>query len=191
MSTIVLNWREINFQKKYSSKAKSIRISINSRGIITLVIPNPWFFISKNYIENKALLFLKNKSDWILKHLNINKNKIHSNINLDNYSRNHYLKYKEEARIMCENKCKLWSDIMWLKYNNISIKMPKTKWWSCSSKKNLNFNYKILFLTEEEKNYLIVHELAHLKHMNHSKDFWNLVCKTLWDEKFRRYKLTS
>jgi hypothetical protein len=68
--------------------------------------------VSKTFIENKALVFLKDKSDWILKHIDNNENKISSNTDLDNHSRNHYLKYKQEARLICENKAKLWSDIM-------------------------------------------------------------------------------
>jgi len=68
---------------------------------------------------------------------------------------------------------------MGVSYNRISIKSLKTKWGSCSSKKNLNFNYKILFLSEKDRDYLIVHELSHLVHMNHSSKFWDLVCETL------------
>lgn len=190
MPTIILNQKEIAFEKKYSSRAKSIRISINSNTLV-LTIPKPWFFMTKSSMEEKAMLFLKDKSEWILKHIwNLN-NKNPTNTNLNINSRGHYLKYKEQARILCETKCKLWSEIMGLKYNRISIKSMKTKWGSCSSNKNLNFNYKTLFLNSEEQDYLIVHELSHLKHMNHSKDFWDLVCMTLWNEKFRRYKINK
>ena len=191
MSIILLNNKEITFEKRYSSRAKNIRISINSKWELILTIPNPGFFSSKTNIENKAIKFLVSKSDWIFKNINtISKNNNH-NPDLNNSSRTHYIKHKQQARDLCENKCKLWSSVMNLEYNKVSIKSMKTKWWSCSSKKNLNFNYKILFIKEEEQNYLIVHELAHLKHMNHSKDFWDLVCATLWDEKFRRYKINN
>jgi len=78
-----------------------------------------------------------------------------------------------------------------LQYNNISIKSLQTRWGSCSSKKNLNFSYKIIFLSEKDQNYLIVHELSHLTYMNHSKDFWDLVCETLESEEFRRYKIKT
>jgi predicted metal-dependent hydrolase len=111
------------------------------------------------------------------------------NPDLVDYSREHYLKYKEISRILCEEKCEFWAEKMGVSYNRISIKSLKTRWGSCSSKKNLNFSYKILFLTPKDQDYLIVHELSHLVHMNHSKDFWDLVCETLGSEEFRRYKM--
>jgi predicted metal-dependent hydrolase len=63
-------------------------------------------------------------------------------------------------------------------YNNIRIKKQKTRWGSCSEKKNINFNIKIMFLPQELFDYIIVHELCHLGEFNHSRRFWNLVAKT-------------
>ena len=60
-------------------------------------------------------------------------------------------------------------------FNRITIRNQKTRWGSCSSKKNLNFNYKIVKLPKNLAKYLVIHELCHLKHMNHSKDYWELV----------------
>ena len=188
-SKIIIDWKEISFQKKYSKRARSIRISIKNWELI-LTIPKAWFFQSQESLDKKALEFLDSKKSWILKHFSQQGSLAPcKNPDLQNYSRAHYLKYKEEARILCERKCDFWAEKMGVKYNRIAIKSLKTKWGSCSTKKNLNFNYKILFLDEEKQNYLIVHELAHLKHMNHSEQFWNFVCETLGDEKFRKFKI--
>lgn len=69
-------------------------------------------------------------------------------------------------------------------YNKVFIKNQKTRWGSCSSKGNLNFSYRIIFLSPEAQDYLIVHELCHLKEFNHSQKFWDLVAKQVpnWQE---------
>jgi predicted metal-dependent hydrolase len=59
--------------------------------------------------------------------------------------------------------------------NRISVRDQKTRWGSCSAKKNLNFNFRLLKYRKEIIDYVIVHELCHLKEMNHSKKFWLLV----------------
>ena len=90
-----------------------------------------------------------------------------------------YLKYKKEVYSLILKRLDYFNRIYNYKYNKIRIKNQKTRWGSCSSKKNLNFNYKILFLKDYMQDYIIVHELCHLKEMNHSKRFWNLVNKTI------------
>ncbi|MDQ6985337.1 MAG: SprT family zinc-dependent metalloprotease [Candidatus Dojkabacteria bacterium] len=60
-------------------------------------------------------------------------------------------------------------------YNRISVKDQKSRWGSCSSKKNLNFNWKLILVDKIEMDYVIVHELAHLRQMNHSSKFWDIV----------------
>ena len=67
------------------------------------------------------------------------------------------------------------------KIKRIAIKNASTRWGSCSSLGNLNFNYKIMYLKPELADYLIVHELCHLGEFNHSKKFKELVSKTIPD----------
>jgi len=62
-----------------------------------------------------------------------------------------------------------------LPYNKASVRGQKTRWGSCSSKRNISLNYKLLFLTPEQVRYLFIHELSHTRHMDHSKVFWSLV----------------
>lgn len=94
-------------------------------------------------------------------------------------TRDEYLKYKEIAREILTKKVAYWNSFYNFEYNRIYIKNLKTQWGSCSSKQNLNFNYKIIFLTEEQSDYIVVHELCHLGQMNHSKKFWGLVAQTI------------
>jgi len=62
-----------------------------------------------------------------------------------------------------------------LPFNNVRIKNQKTRWGSCSSKKNINLNRNLLFLNPELVDYLLLHELCHTVHLNHSKHYWQMV----------------
>jgi predicted metal-dependent hydrolase len=64
---------------------------------------------------------------------------------------------------------------MKLSYGAITIREQKTRWGSCSSQGNLNFNWRLVHYEPPIIDYVIIHELAHLVHMNHSAAFWNLV----------------
>jgi hypothetical protein len=88
---------------------------------------------------------------------------------------------REQARIFIENRLSYFNKFYKFEINRIAIKNTTRRWGSCSSKKNLNFNYKIIYLKPHLADYLIVHELCHLGEMNHSKRFWALVSKTIPD----------
>lgn len=91
------------------------------------------------------------------------------------------IKKREQARRFVEGRIKYFNSFYNFKINRIAIKNQATRWGSCSSKGNLNFNYKIIYLRPALADYLIVHELCHLGQMNHSKKFWALVSKTMPD----------
>ncbi|MDF2892841.1 MAG: family peptidase [Clostridia bacterium] len=83
----------------------------------------------------------------------------------------------ERAEEVIKKRTHEYSNLIDVSYNTIRIKDTKTRWGSCSSKGNLNFNFRILMAPEQVMDYIIVHELCHLKHMNHSKEFWNTVAQ--------------
>jgi predicted metal-dependent hydrolase len=70
-----------------------------------------------------------------------------------------------------------WGEKMDLSFNRIALKQQKTRWGSCSSNKNLNFNWRLVHFEPKIIDHVIIHELSHLVHMNHSRDFWKLVEK--------------
>lgn len=83
--------------------------------------------------------------------------------------------YVGQARIIFNERTSYFSKRIGVKYNRISIKNQKTRWGSCSSLKNLNFNWRLLMAPIEILDYIVIHELAHLLEMNHSKRFWEIV----------------
>ncbi len=93
---------------------------------------------------------------------------------------------KKSARVYLTEKCKYYSEIMGLSYNRITITSAKTRFGSCSSGKNISFSYRLMLYPEAAREYVVVHELAHLKEMNHSKKFYAIVEKYLPDYKQRR-----
>lgn len=60
-------------------------------------------------------------------------------------------------------------------YNSVAIKDTRSRWGSCSGRGNLNFSWRLIMAPEEILNYVVTHETAHLSHLNHSSDFWDLV----------------
>lgn len=61
--------------------------------------------------------------------------------------------------------------------NKVTIRSQRTRWGSCSSVASISLNYKLIFLPDHLARYIVIHELCHLKHFNHSKRFWNLVAQ--------------
>ena len=95
------------------------------------------------------------------------------------FSKRHYLQNKLKAKEIILESLDFFAALYGVKYKRVSIRNQRTRWGSCSKKKNLNFNFKIALLPTELQDYIIVHELCHLKEFNHSSKFWNLVSRTI------------
>ena len=100
-----------------------------------------------------------------------------------------YLQYKGSALLLVKERIEYFNQFNNYKYGRLVVRNQKTRWGSCSKKGNLNFNYKIVLLTSKQADYIIVHELCHLKEFNHSQRFWGLVAQTVPDYKEVRSSL--
>lgn len=157
----------MGYKIKKSKRAKRIRISISHSEGIVITIPY-------GFSEKIANRFIEEKKDWIKSKIKLfnNLNKIEIK-----HSRKDYLEKKEKARKLVLKRISILNFNDNFVFNRISIKNQNTRWGSCSGKKNLNFNYRMIYLPERLFDYIIIHELCHLKELNHSKSFWNLVFK--------------
>lgn len=94
--------------------------------------------------------------------------------------------YREIAKRFLQERSKYFADLLGVKPERITIKEQKSVWGSCSSKNNINYNWKIIMAPIAIVDYLVVHELCHLRQPNHSQDFWKLVESILPDYKLRK-----
>lgn len=171
---IELHKRKVPYTLKVSRKAKRLRLSVYCDGAFVVTTPRN---LQSNVIER----FIIKKSQWVLDKIDYfsgfaNSFKV-KNTKAD------FLKHKETAQKLAEMKVAKFNKIYKFGFNKINIKNQKTRWGSCSKKGNLNFNYKLLFLPEKVRDYIVVHELCHLKEFNHSRKFWNLVAQTFPDHR--------
>jgi len=84
---------------------------------------------------------------------------------------------KQQAAKIIGNKAEHLSRKIGINYCRLTIRSAKTRWASCSPKGNLSFNWKVMMVPEPVIDYVVIHELCHLRHMNHSPRFWKLVEK--------------
>jgi len=99
--------------------------------------------------------------------------------------------YKDLAVNYLTPRLEYFSNLMGLSYTEIKFRKMKSRWGSCSSKKTITLNTELMKVKKELIDYVLVHELAHLKHMNHSKEFHSLVENYLSDSKVLRKELKN
>lgn len=154
------------------SNRKTLAIQIAADGSVKVRAPQG---LDKYSIDH----FLHKKRDWVLKHLEQFKRKtLPAKPPLSLREQKRYIKL---ARDVFTQKVAYFSSIMNVSYGRISIREQKTRWGSCSGAGNLNFNWRLIFAPPEVLDYVVVHELAHRREMNHSKAFYSLVEEVLPD----------
>lgn len=97
----------------------------------------------------------------------------------------HYMRHKEQSRAHILSRLHHYNAHYQYQWNRVAIRNQRTRWGSCSSKRNLNFNYLLYFLPPALADYVVVHELCHLAQFNHSPRFWALVAEQIPDYRAR------
>lgn len=171
---IILNGRKIPYSLRFSNRAKRISLNISGGNNLTAVLP-------KHLGEKSVERFIKEKEKWVLHHTSLRQKTF--GVTLPKHKKSEYKILKEHAREFVELKLVKFNEYYSLNFNSVNIKNYKSQWGSCSNKNNLNFTYKLIFLPEKLAEYVVVHELCHLKEFNHSPRFWELVAETIPDYK--------
>jgi predicted metal-dependent hydrolase len=173
---------DIDYRVRVSPRAKHLRLTVQNDGRVVVTVP-------RGFSLTKAWEFVAEKEDWIQKKRQLIQNhKPKFNYPIGSKA---YQQYKKSALELVRHRIAQYNIFYRFQYRSISIRNQKTRWGSCSSRGNLQFNYQIVFLPIHLADYLIVHELCHLGAMNHSLKFWQLVEKSIPDYKLRRKELRT
>jgi len=160
----------IQYTIRKSKRAKRLRLAVYCDGSVIVTTP---VGVQRSIIQD----FIFEKRQWIYEKLDFFRGVDTRTIRT--FAKDDYMLYKKAALALVTQRVEYFMKIYGYTYNEINIKNQKTRWGSCSKKRNLNFNYKIIFLPEAMRDYIIVHEICHLIEFNHSKKFWHLVEKVL------------
>ncbi|MCU0653588.1 MAG: M48 family metallopeptidase [Candidatus Pacebacteria bacterium] len=177
---IILNGQKIAYCLITNPRARNLRITIKPGGVVFATKPR---FLADRDVEK----FLRDKSGWVLKKISQLKNRrqIGAGTRAD-YERN-----AETARKVILEKLSKFRTVYAVDFGRVAIRDTKTRWGSCSRKGNLNFNYRVAFLPERLADYVVVHEMCHLRELNHSARFWDLVAVAVPDYRAARRELKN
>lgn len=175
---------EINIVK---SNRKTVAIQVNED--LSVTIRAPWY-ATRRELER----IIREKEPWIIKQQErISKEKTDSSQKFaSELCKEEIQKLALAAKEYIPGRVAYYASLMGVTYGRITIRNQKTRWGSCSSKGNLNFNCRLMLAPKEAIDYVVVHELSHRKKMNHSPAFWAEVEKFFPDyRKWRKYLRTQ
>lgn len=151
------------------SKRKTIAIEIRPSGII---LRAPW------RMKNADIsAFLKSKEDWIKKHQKKMEERRAVLNEQTPFTAEQMQEFAEKALKIIPERVRYYAPLIGVDYGRITIRNQRTRWGSCSSKGNLNFNCLLVLFPDGVLDSVVVHELCHRKHMNHSAEFYNEILK--------------
>ena len=145
------------------SARKTIAIEIGLKGIVVRA--------PHKMPDEEIVAFLKKKEKWIERTLQ--KIETKKNATCDVLTASEINGLAEKAMEVIPEKVKRFASLFGVDYGRITIRNQRSRWGSCSSKGNLNFNCLLMLLPDEVIDSVVAHELCHIKHMNHSKDFYD------------------
>jgi predicted metal-dependent hydrolase len=214
---INLNKKEIDYTLRISNKAKYLRLQINNSNELEVILPKrygqkkaedfilqkkKWILKHLSEKQNNSFFFFGKAIEVLIHYdffvekpqINYSNKKLTASIP-SGYSftqdeiYNLWLRHKAKAYI--PKRVQELSKNTGFNYKKVTIRSQKTRWGSCSANGKLSFNYRLIKFRERVVDYVIVHELCHLKELNHTKKFWKLVERFCSDYKNLKKELKS
>lgn len=167
----------------FSKRARHLSITVRHDSSVRVAIP-------KGVTLRTARKFFESKINWVSNHLKKiqrQNEKVQPPLELSNGEKRKARKYLRERLDYLSNK-------YGFTYNRAFFRNQRTRWGSCSSRDNISLNMKLVRLPQEMQDYIILHELMHTKHKNHSKKFWHAMDELVGDSRqlrrqMRQYRL--
>lgn len=178
--TVNLRGNIVPYVLRESRRARYLRLSVTMEHGLVVTRPYrvPEFFVDR---------FLREKTDWIFKYIaKIGQNSKRERIKITFHE---FETNKYKARALFKESVEFFNKLYRFSYGKINIRNQSSLWGSCSRSGNLQFNYKLTKLPRRLLDYVVVHELCHVKEHNHSSRFWKLVAQTIPDYKELRKAL--
>lgn len=164
--------QELAYEVVYS-KRKTLAVSVAFYGRVVVRAP-------RHFPKSEITRFVEEKQDWIAHHVK-KAGEREKNQKIFRMTAEEREDYIREAGSVITQMCRLRAKQMGVSYKKITIREQKTRWGSASSKGNLNFNWKLILMPRKVLEYVVVHELSHLKVMNHSPAFYRVVAQHMPD----------
>lgn len=150
------------------SKRRSIKIHVSSD--LKVMVDAPSGTPTKIVEE-----FILSKKDWVLKQIEKIKSENLKASVMGPLTEDDIKQIKKQAKIIIPQRVEYYAQKYDISYNRIAIRLQKSRWGSCSADGNLNFNCLLVLMPQEIMDSVVVHELCHRHHMNHSKAFYDEV----------------
>jgi predicted metal-dependent hydrolase len=177
-----MNIDDLDIEIRYM-KRRTISLMISYEGKVLIKAPN-------RTPEKYILDFVASKQTWIEKKLHHTalSHDLLSALEIQNLDP---IKQKKIAKQLVLDKINFWSEQMSLRYEKVRLSSAKTRWGSCTSTNIISINWRLSLLPLKLIDYVVIHELAHIKEKNHSSKFWDIVEKYCSDYKVDRKLLKS
>ena len=157
------------------SSRRSLALQIRPDGTVLVRAP-------KRTSGTVIRAFVMQHRDWIEKQLH----KLGDAPSVEKLTAEELEALREQAKLRLPQRAAYFAPLLGVSYGRITVRCQKTKWGSCSSQGNLNFNLLLMLAPQEVQDYVVVHELCHRLEMNHSARFWQAVEQILPDYGERR-----
>ena len=160
--------------KKSRRRTMSVHVDSEKKVIVKAPIGTPTYVVEE---------FLKEKKAWIVNQITKIENQTMVAQQLGMLSKKELAAVKKRAKVLIPERVDYYAKLSGITYNRIFIRLQKTRWGSCSADGNLNFNCLLALMPLEILDSVVVHELCHRHHMDHSKEFYTEVLSIFPDYK--------